>query len=70
MEDISKVGYYGVEEKNIQGKVNNGNECEEAREKLQAFQPVLSGLRRVEERVRERGQQEGSAGVGSDTTVA
>lgn len=70
MEDISKASYYGVEEKNIQGKVNNGNECAEAREKLQAFQPVLSGLRRVEQRVRERGQQEGGTGEGSDMMAA
>lgn len=59
MEDISKAGYYGVEEKNIQGKVNNGNECAEAREKLQAFQLVLSGLRRVEQ-----SERKGAAGGG------
>ena len=29
LEDISKASNYGVEE-NIQGKVNNGNKCEEA----------------------------------------
>ena len=46
LEDISKASNYGVEE-NIQGKVNNGNKCEEARETLQAFQPVLLGWRRT-----------------------
>lgn len=47
LEDISKASNYGVEEKNIQSKVNNGNKCEEARETLQAFQPVLLGWRRT-----------------------
>lgn len=60
LEDISKASNYGVEEKNIPGKVNNGNKCEEARETLQAFQPVLLGWR---ERKGAGGWEEGDGGL-------
>ena len=34
LEDSSKANNYGLEEKNIQGKVNHENKCEELREML------------------------------------
>lgn len=68
MEDISKLSNYGVEEKNIQSKVNNGNKCEEARETLQAFQPVLLGWRRTRGE-RGRGWEGGRRGDGGLTLL-
>lgn len=66
MEDISKASNYGVEEKNIQGKVNHEDKCEEVREILQAFQPVLFRWRRTK-RERGRGRRVGGGRWGSDT---
>ena len=66
MEDSSKASNYGLEEKNIQGKVNHENKCEELREMLQAFWPVLYRWRRTT-RERGRGRRVGRGRWGSDT---